>query len=187
MSLKLTREQRRRFFSRDKRDPWPELGGEGVPPVQVGYVHTLSTRLSFQVTKVNRRRGRWSLEYRIIDDREEAFYLIPAARSLPIDERGNVTPMAPEEEIGYTRDPRRARADYMRSVPPNLQNVYSMQAKLTRAEMPASEAELRSQERSFRGRLHAALNTLTPAAKTALLTRLEHDLAEATKEEQQAA
>lgn len=186
--LHLTREQREAFFSRDRSVPWPKLAGDGPPPIERGYVHRLSSRLSIEVTKVSRtKRGGWEAEYRIYDDREERFYLLPTARTLPVDERGNVTPMAPEEEIGYTRNPRKGRADQVPSVPPDLQNVYSMQAKLRQAERPISDSEWRSQSRSVREQLHQAMNQLGSAGQTALLARIKRDIEEAIENEREAA
>lgn len=185
--LRLTRAQRRGLFSRDKSVPWPVLAGEGVPPVAVGYTHTLSSRLRIEVTKVNRRRNRWTLEYLVHDDRETGFYLLPAARSLPVDEKGNVTPMPPEEEIGYSKNPKAPRADRARTVPTSVQNVIDMQGRLHQAERPASQAERNAQARSVREKLHQALDGLTPSAQTALLARIERDIAEAQEQDAEAA
>lgn len=163
MKLSLTRVQRAAFFSRDKTVAWPTLAGEGVPPVKVGYVHRLSSRLSFEVTKVSFKNGKWSLEYKIHDDREECFYLLPTARSVPIDERGNVTPMAPEEEIGYSRNPKSPRADYLRSVPPNVQNVIDMQARLASAERRREDDPEREAKEDLR-RVNAEVKELIKRA-----------------------
>lgn len=186
-ALRLTRDQRRRFFSRDKNVGHPVLAGEGKVPVAAGYVHQLSPRLSFEIIRVHLKRGRWRLEYVIHDDRENPFYLLPTGRSVPLDEKGNVTPMPPEEEIGYSRNPLAPRADRARSVPPDVQNVIDMQAKLHQAERPKSTSELRSQERSVRAELHRAMDGLSPAAQTALLAEIKRQIADAIDQEAQAA
>lgn len=147
MSLRLTRAQRAAFFSRDKSVAWPTLAGEGKAPVQAGYVHRLSSRLSIEITKVSHKRGKWSAEYKLHDDREEPLYLVPMQSSLertaraPKDEHGQPIIGAPEEEIGYTRDPRRRRADYLCSVPPDVQSVIDMRARLDMAVGDAERAE----------------------------------------------
>lgn len=186
-ALRLTRDQRSRFFSRDKNVARPVLAGEGKVPVPVGYVHQLSPRLSFEVVRVHLKRGKWRLEYVIHDDRENPFYLLPTGRSVPLDEKGNVTPMPAEEEIGYSRNPLAPRADRARSVPPDVQNVIDMQAKLHRAERPQSTSELRSQERSIRARLHEAMKDLSPSAQAALLAGIERQIAEAADQKVEAA
>lgn len=136
--LNLTSKQRAAFFSRDKSVAWPTLAGLGIPPVQVGYVHRLSSRLSFEITKVSFKNGRWSLDYKITDDREERYYLMPGAVSFQTDEKGHLLgDMPPEEEIGYTQNPKKVRADTAPSVPPNVQNVLVMRAKLHDAEHDA--------------------------------------------------
>ena len=132
MKLKLTRAQRAGFFGSDR---WPVLAGKGKAPVSVGYVHKLSTRLSFEVVRVQHPKpGEWKLEYHVTDDREQRFYLLPTARTLQTDEAGKFVPMPPEEEIGYTRNPRRVRGDWLRTVPPNLHNVMTMKSRLQSAE-----------------------------------------------------
>lgn len=187
--LKLSKAQRAAFFARQ----WPKLAGDGPPPVEVGYLHRLSSRLSFEVVKVNRtKRGGWQLDYRVTDDREENFYLVPMQSSLermaraPRDEDRLPVLGAPEEDIGYTRDPRRSRMDPLKAVPPNIQNVIAMRAKLESAQRPASRTELNAQARSFRERLHSVLDGLNPTGQAALLARLERELAEA-QEQQRAA
>ena len=177
--LKLTSAQRRAFFSRDRKVARPTLAGEGKCPVEVGYVHRLSSRVSFEVTKVSHKHGKWSIEYHVTDDREEWCFLLPTARTLATDRAGKLLPMAPEEEIGYTRNPKLRHADEVRSVPPDVQNVIDMQAKLTRAQRPVTSSEKLSQMRSFKERLRETMDSLTPTAQTALLASLERTLTQA--------
>lgn len=129
--MKLTREQRRRFFARD----WPVLAGKGKPPCEVGHVQHLSPRLWFEVTKVRLIPGGWRLIYKVYDDREEPFYLMPSSTSFPTNERGQMLESLPaEEEIGYTRNPKRRTIDPLRAVPPDVQNVIRMRARLEDAQ-----------------------------------------------------
>jgi hypothetical protein len=130
--VKLTGKQRDAFFAGE----WPVLAGEGKPPLSRGDTHALSSRLSFEVLRVHLKRGRWRLEYRVIDDRDVRYWLLPAAASfLTDDDSGELSDLLPaEEEIGYTRSSRRRRADHLPTVAPRLQNVYSLRGRLNNAE-----------------------------------------------------
>jgi hypothetical protein len=65
--LKLTREQREAFFAGQA----PSIGGEGKCPVGKGYVYTLSTKLTLEVTGIRTRKGGgWSLAYVVFDRRD---------------------------------------------------------------------------------------------------------------------
>ncbi len=141
--IKLSADERAAFFARD----WPELAGSGKPPQLTERHYALSSRLSFTVRLIHRTRKGWRLEYDVTDDREERFHLLPTATSFPTDERGQpLEGLPPEEEIGYTRNPKRTTIDPLCAVPPNVQNVLSMRAKLSdtqrrRDDDPEAEAE----------------------------------------------
>jgi hypothetical protein len=125
--LRLTRQQRAAFFAGN----WPRLAGKGAAPVKAGYTCQLSTRLSFEVIRVHHKRGRWRLEYQVTDDRDQRYWLLPGNVSLRTDERGALMPAPPEEDVGYTRNPKRARLDPLPAVPPDVHNVLRMRAKLS--------------------------------------------------------
>lgn len=140
--IKLSGKERAAFFAGD----WPSLGGEGKPPAIPKDLQTrLSSRLSFVTVTVHRlRRGRekgwdWELQYRVIDDREERFHLTPAAAFFETDETGNLLDMPPEEEIGYTRNPKKKTIDELPSVPPDVQKVIDTRARLERVQTERSE------------------------------------------------
>lgn len=124
MSLKLDRETRKAFF----RNEWPRVSGEGESPVPVGYIHELSSRLSLEVLDVRTTAsGGWSLEYKLIDNREEP-HLQPAGRRIPVNESGELQPITENEEHGYGGNPRSA-IDAGRRVPPDYQQKISDQAR----------------------------------------------------------
>lgn len=187
-TLKLTQAQRAGFFTRDKSVPWPVLAGEGVPPVKAGYVHKLSSRMSIEIIRVHIKRGRWRLEYKLHDDRDPKFYLMPGGVTLETDEKGNLTDtMPPEEEIGYTQNPKRRRLDPLPTVPPDVQNVITMRAKLEGAQRSSSQSERNSQARSVREKLHRTLDGLSPEGQVALLAGIERQMQEAIAQEREAA
>lgn len=67
-SLKLSRGQRAAIFAGQA----PQITGiENQCPVDVGHVEHLSSRVSLEVLKVNRRRrGGWSIQYQVVDRRD---------------------------------------------------------------------------------------------------------------------
>lgn len=187
--MKLTRKQRAQFFARD----WPLLAGKGKPPCEPGYVHHLSTRLWFTVTNVRLTRGGWRLVYKVYDDREEPFHLMPTAASFPTNERGQmVDDLPPEEEIGYTRNPKRRTIDPLRSVPPNVQNVIRMRARLQHAQRYQSEKAEQAARDDVR-RFAARVRDVTVRAArmgvdtVPIIARLERELREAEGELEDAA
>lgn len=139
--IRLTAKERHAFFARD----WPLLAAEGKPPELTQRHYRLSPRLAFTITRIHRTRKGYRLEYDVVDDREERFFLLPAAMSVPpTDERGEFIDGAlpPEEEIGYTQNPKRRRCDELPTVRPNVQSVLSMRARLTQAERTDHGEEL---------------------------------------------
>ena len=64
--LTLNREQRRRLFAGEA----PKITGEGQCPVQKGYVHRLSSNLSFKVVGITQARDRWTLTVEVTDKRD---------------------------------------------------------------------------------------------------------------------
>lgn len=174
--LKLTAGQRRAFFAGE----WPVLAGDGLAPVSAGYVHRLSSRLSLTVERVHIRKGRWRLEYSVLDDRDERFYLVPMMTSLermakaPLGDDGLPEMGPPEEDLGYTRDPRRVRADEGPALRPDLQTVIEMRSRLTTGQRNVGSADQRRQrERAARERLRETLDGLDPVAQIALLAQIE--------------
>lgn len=126
MTLSLTRGQRAACFA----GRWPHLSGVGPCPAKAGYVYSLSSRLSIEITGVRRlKRGRWMLQYVVHDRRPDRdLYLLPTARSLKTDERGATLPMPAEEELCYTGNPKRKVLD-AGTVPLDYQDVVRMQAR----------------------------------------------------------
>lgn len=124
----LTAEQRKEFFA----GRWPELAGLGKPPEIVRHRYELSDRLAFTVSIPRRTRKGWRLEVTIHDDREERYFLLRTGSGLALDERGRpLDEMPPEEDIGYTRNPKREGViDPEPGVRPDIQNVLVMRAKL---------------------------------------------------------
>ena len=78
--IKLSAGERRAFFACD----WPNLAGSGKPPELTQRHYTLSSRLSFTVTKVHRLPPGWRFESDVHDDREEPFRPPPAPRVQPV-------------------------------------------------------------------------------------------------------
>lgn len=155
--IKLTADERRAFFRRD----WPRLGGEGKPPaIPRGMRVELSSRLSFEVQTLHRvRKGRaWEIEYKVIDDREERFYLMPSAANFEKrDETGkqievDIEDLPPEEEIGYTRNPKRRTVDEQPCVPPNIQKVIDARSRLAQAERLEKEEQTHRENAQVAGR-----------------------------------
>lgn len=144
--IKLSAKERMAFFAKD----WPELAGSGPAPPLEGASYALSTRLSFTVDKVHRTKKGWRLEYSVIDDREERYFLLPTAQNLGIDEEtGQIAHLPAEEEIGYTKNPARRRADPLMAVPPNVQKVFEMRSRLQEAQAVDEDierAELRNRQ-----------------------------------------
>lgn len=158
--IKLSADERAAFFARD----WPELAGSGKPPQLTERHYALSSRLSFTVRLIHRTRKGWRLEYDVIDDREERFMLLPSATSFPTDERGQpLEGLPPEEEIGYTRNPKRRTIDELPAVRPDVQNVIGMRSRLSdtqRRRLDDAEVEA---ERDLQ-RFQAELRELTKRA-----------------------
>lgn len=140
MSLVLTREQRAGFFQRE----YPKISGEGKCPVEVGYVHVLSKRVSFEVTQIRRnKRNEWSLAYTVYDQRgDQELYLLPTGHHVPVDEHGRPLPMTRAEERGYTTNPKTPFAEDA-AVPFEVQTVLTMQGRARTADLedPHSVAE----------------------------------------------
>lgn len=135
--IKLSAGERRAFFQRD----WPELAGKGESPDLVQTRYALSSRLSFTVDKIHRHRKGWRLEYSVVDDREERFYLLPAGVKLDVSEDG-IPQLLPEEEIGYTRNPKRRHVDELPTVTPDVQKVLDMRSRLQAAQRIDEDQEM---------------------------------------------
>lgn len=157
----LTAEQRKEFFA----GRWPELAGLGKPPEIVRHRYELSDRLAFSVSIPRRTRKGWRLEVTIHDDRDERYYLLRTGSGLAVDERGRpLDEMPPEEDIGYTRNPKRKGViDPEPGVRPDIQNVLVMRAKLQDATYDSEERQGDQVERDLR-RLNDQLRDLARRA-----------------------
>ena len=145
--ITLSARERMAFFARD----WPELAGSGKPPPDLeGVSYALSSRLSFIVDKVHRTKKGWRLDYSVLDDREDRYFLLPSAANLEVDgETGQIAHLPAEEEIGYTKNPTRRRADPLPAVAPNVQKVFDMRSRLQAAQAvdeDVERAELRNRQ-----------------------------------------
>lgn len=113
--LRLTREQRAAFFD----GAWPRLKGEGTFPGEEGQVVRLSSRLAFRIEEVRTpASGGWSLSYTVLDQRPDRDrYLGPA----PVVSEGEALTKRwhPDEELGYTGNPKTALADAGTCVDPD--------------------------------------------------------------------
>lgn len=137
--VKLSARERSAFFAGN----WPELADQGKPPELTERHYALSSRLSFTVRGIHRTKKGYRLEYDVVDDREERFHLLPASASFPTDERGQpLADMPPEEEIGYTRNPKRRVVDDLPTVRPDTQKVLAMRSRLSRAQTDSRQEEM---------------------------------------------
>jgi len=188
--IKLTQNERQAFFDGD----WPELADQGKPPELTQHHYALSSRLSFTVRTIHRTKKGYRLEYDVIDDREERFLLMPAAATIPIDDDGQMLEgLPPEEEIGYTRNPKRRVVDELPTVRPDTQKVLAMRARLSRSQTTDRQEEMferqcKSFANSIRGMGREAARAGIDAGTllAPLLREYEQAIEEAMSEEEAA-